>query len=113
MNENKRKTERFPTKAGLQAINSIDNGTLGILINLSTSGFMLMSGADSPEPDSIYQLKLVDTLDNELNITVGATCVWREEASTNDSYWCGFKFLDVPPEAQQALNDYLSQLIEE
>jgi len=108
--KNQRRQPRYPLKTAIQAINVIDGRSLGILTNLSAGGFLLMCGREGPKRGDIYQLHLLDPKAHSLDIMVGATCAWREEAHATNSFWCGFKFIDVSPEAQQALDRFLETL---
>jgi len=105
-----RRQPRYPLKTAIQAINVIDGRSLGILTNISAGGFLLMCGKGAPKRGDIYQLHLLDPKEHSLDIMVGATCAWREEAHATNSFWCGFKFIDISPESQQALNHFLERL---
>lgn len=105
-----RKHTRYMVRGTIQAINVVTSRSLGVLVNLSAGGFMLMCGKDAPRRGDILQLQLLDSREGRLDVTIGASCVWREEASATDSYWAGFKFLDVSPEAGKALDLFLEKL---
>jgi len=108
--KDKRKQKRYALNKTIQAINMLDGRSLGILINISAGGFMTMCGENSPRSGDILQLHLLDPKEKSLDITAGATCVWQEEAHASNSYWCGFKFIDVAPETREILNDFLEKL---
>ena len=110
MSINNRKQKRYTLKNTVQAINVVDGRSLGVLINISAGGFMLMCGKDGPKRGDLLQLHLLDVKEKSLDIKVGATCVWREEAHATDSYWSGFKFIDISPETQETLDNYLNKL---
>ncbi|RTZ77573.1 MAG: hypothetical protein DSZ01_06555 [Gammaproteobacteria bacterium] len=107
-----RKQKRYPLNKTTQAINMLDGRSLGILINISAGGFMTMCGENSPKRGDILQLHLLDAREKSLDITAGATCVWQEEAHASNSYWCGFKFIDVSPDTLEVLNAFLRDLEE-
>ena len=106
----KRKQKRYALNKTIQAINMLDGRSLGILINISEGGFMTMCGENSPQRGDILQSHLLDPKEKSLDITAGATCIWQEEAHASNSYWCGFKFIDVSPEAREFLNGFLRDL---
>lgn len=106
----KRKQKRFSLDQTIQAINILDGRSLGVLINISEGGFMTMCGENSPSRGDILQLHLLDPKEKSLDIMAGATCVWQEEAHASDSYWCGFKFIDLSSEAHEVLNNFLESL---
>ncbi len=68
-----------------------------------------MCTSDGPQRGDIFQFHLMDSKERLLDIIVGATCVWRAEAHAQGSFWCGFKFIDVSPEAQVALDAFLER----
>ncbi len=105
-----RKHPRYMVRGTIQAINMLTGRSIGVLINLSAGGFMLMCGKDAPHGGDILQLHLLDPKEGRLDVIIGASCVWREEASATDSYWAGFKFIDVSPEAGKALDLFLEKL---
>ncbi len=107
----KRRHPRFAPRATIQAINVINGRSLGIVSNLSRGGFMLMCGNNAPGRGEIFQLHLLDPREHELDIEVGATCIWREAASASGSYWCGFQFIDLSDDAAARLERYLDTLI--
>ncbi len=106
----KRKHPRFPPKTTIQAINVIDGRSLGVLVNLSMGGFMLMGGRSAPRPGEVYQLHLLDPAGHSLDLEVGATCIWQEPASAKGSCWCGFRFIDLSEPVRERLEAYLGEL---
>ena len=107
-----RKEKRYSLNKTIQAINVLDGRSLGILINISVGGFMAICGSNSPKRGDILQLHLFDAKDNTLDIRVGVTCVWQEEAHASNSYWCGFKFIDIAPETREILDAFLRDIEE-
>ena len=106
----KRAHERFSPRSTIRAVNTLDGRALGVLVNISSSGFMLISEEDHPTPGSIHQLQLVDLGNQELSISLGATCLWQEEASASNSYWSGFQIIDISDNNREQLIRYLKTL---
>jgi c-di-GMP-binding flagellar brake protein YcgR len=106
----KRKHKRFSLDKSIQAINVLDGRSLGVLINISEGGFMTMCGENSPRRGDILQLRLLDPEEKSLDIMAGATCIWQEEAHASNSYWCGFKFIDLSSDAHEVLSHFLEGL---
>ena len=102
--------QRLTPRSTIQAIDTLDGKALGVLVNISHSGFMLLSEEEHPEPGAIHQIKLQDLGNTELDISLGATCLWQEEASAANSYWSGFQIIDISDDNQEQLNRYLESL---
>jgi hypothetical protein len=85
---------------------------VGVLVNVSTNGFMLASEGHHPDSGALHQLKLLETDSQALNITLGARCLWEDEASAEDTYWSGFEIIDISEKDQQILNNYIESLKE-
>ena len=106
----RRKHPRYDLKTTVQAINVIDGRSLGVLTNISAGGFLLMCAGDFPQEGGVYQLRLLDSQKRSLDISVGAACIWRAKAHAEGNFWCGFKFIDVSPEARKELDAFLDRV---
>ncbi|WP_456403693.1 PilZ domain-containing protein [Thiolapillus sp.] len=106
----KRAHDRFSPRSTVQVINSLDGTSVGVLVNISSAGFMIVSEGTHPSPGSIHQLQLIDHKHGDPDITLGATCLWQDEASASDSYWCGFQIIDISAQDQAKLNGYIDSL---
>ena len=92
----------------LEICDQVTGNSLGRIVNISAEGFMLLS----QEPvitGTIYQLSLLDPTAQEAgkSINFGAEAVWCSEASHPESFWSGFRIIDIS-------NDdvlYIDQLI--
>lgn len=107
--DNRSQARRFP-QATIQIINTITGRTLGVLVNLSKGGFMMMSQGQGPNPGEIYQLQLLEPRNHELDLVTGATCLWRDEANAENCYWSGFQFIEMSPEARKTIQSQLLAL---
>lgn len=104
--------DRLSPRSTVEVINSLDGRPVGILVNISTVGFMIVSKGTPPSPGSIHQLQLIDPEKGDPKITLGATCLWQDEASASDSYWCGFQIIDISEKDHESLNSYITSLAE-
>jgi len=109
---NKRAHERFSPQSTIQIIDKLSGEAMGVLINISEGGFMMLSEGNCPESGDIHQVQLIDHDSGDPNISVGATCLWNDEANARHSYWSGFQIIDISPEDQAKLDSYL-QLLEQ
>lgn len=107
VSDNRRKLERREVEISVVAQNGVNDEPLGKLVNIHAEGLMIMS--DSPlDTDSIYQLELIlaAPINDQSSIPVVADCLWQSPASTDGSYWVGFKIVEV---SNKSL-DLISQL---
>ncbi|WP_457673872.1 PilZ domain-containing protein [Thiolapillus sp.] len=104
--------DRFSPTSTVQIIDRLDGTALGVLINVSKGGFMMLSEGNCPEAGEIRQVQLIDHETGDPDISVGATCLWHDEANARHSYWSGFQIIDISPEEQEKLDRYISSLEE-
>ncbi len=71
---------------------------------------MIVSEGEHPSPGTIHQLQLIDHNSGDPDITLGATCLWLDEASASDSYWSGFQIIDISAKDREILNNYIQSL---
>ena len=107
---NKRAHERFSPQSTIHVIDKLSGNAMGVLINISEAGFMMLSEGNCPEGGDIHQVQLIDHDSGDPNISVGATCLWNDEANARHSYWSGFQIIDISPEDQVRLDDYIELL---
>lgn len=92
----KRKSPRKIADEVLEVVDQITGALIGHVVNISAEGVMLLS----QEPivtGSVYQLELqlAETDGNKRPITFGAEAIWTTETSQPDSYWTGFRIIDI------------------
>jgi len=102
--------DRYSPRSTIEIVNTLDGKAVGVLVNISSEGFMIVSEGDHPGPGTIHQLQLLDHKKEVPEITLGATCLWQEEASASDSYWCGFQIIDISSKDRKTLDDYIKFL---
>lgn len=96
VSDNRRKLERREVEISVVAQNGVNDEPLGKLVNIHSEGLMIMS--EGPlDTESIYQLELVlaSPINDQTTIPVVADCLWQSPASTDGSYWVGFKIVEV------------------
>jgi len=105
-----RANERYSPQSTIEVTDTIADKSVGVLINISATGFMLASIGSHPIPGTLLQLKLIETENQSLDISLGASCLWKDEASAEDTYWSGFEIIDISDQDQQTLNNYIESL---
>ncbi len=95
MNE-KRYRSRRQVDMPIQVIDCNTLETLGMLANISTNGFMLIS-EQRIDPNRIYQLRLEFTqpIDGIDAIECGAESLWSDSAEDDPACWNGFHIIDI------------------
>ena len=77
--------------------------TVGQLVNLSVDGLMLMNNS-CVEPGTIRQLRIPLTSGTQTSeLSIGAECLWCEDANDSGSYWSGFHIIDISSADQKML----------
>ena len=108
----KRAYDRFSPQSTIQIIDKLSGTALGVLINISKAGFMMLSEGNCPEAGEIHQVQIIDHENGTPDFSVGATCLWNDEANARHSYWSGFQIIDISPEDQEKLDSYIALLKE-
>lgn len=103
MSEERRVAKRVDTQPGsIIVLDRISETSLGTIANISSTGFMLVTNRFI-DIDSVFQLNL-DSSSFSTSIDIGAVCLWTSEASSADSFWCGFHIIDISDSAQAELD---------
>jgi hypothetical protein len=93
----KRKSSRKIVDEVLEVSDQITSARLGRVVNISAEGLMLLT-QEPVVAGSIYQLKMeLPTTDGDdpQTIAFGAEAVWTTEASQPESFWTGFRIIDI------------------
>jgi hypothetical protein len=112
----KRKHERIALEAlGWRAelIDQLSGEKLGDVVNLSTSGLMIISSGPVA-CDSLYQVECVSRgpKGQEMRFDVGMRVLWTSPASQADTHWAGAQIIDIAPESGAALTALTRELVE-
>ncbi len=105
----KRKSSRKIVDEVLEVSDQITGTRLGRVVNISAEGLMLLT----QEPivaGSIYQLKmeLPNTGgDDPQTIAFGAEAVWTTEAGQPESFWTGFRIIDISSDDVLLIDDLI------
>lgn len=109
MNEERRSSARASINDDhIQIYDRNREQIIGIVANISETGFMLVSSEDI-EPGSVFQLEM--RIKDEGNIRFGATCLWSAEANTPNMHWQGFHIIDISSEAAQQMRQVMAHLL--
>lgn len=104
---NKRKQQRIELAAlGWRAelMDQLSGQKLGDIVNLSTSGLMIISSAPVA-CDSLYQVECVSSgpKGQEMRFALGMQVLWTSPASQVDTQWAGAQIIDISPASREAL----------
>ncbi len=102
--------ERYSPKSTVVVIDQMSARRIGIVINISRGGLMMLSEGESPQPGAIHQVSLIDEEQAGLDITVGIHCLWLDEANASNTYWSGYQIIDISDEDQAQLDAYIKRL---
>ncbi|MFN2310120.1 MAG: PilZ domain-containing protein [Gammaproteobacteria bacterium] len=103
-----RKAERKQIATQLPVVDVNTGHVVGDLADLSPEGFMILARMDLPM-NAVFQLSValpkvmrgVDTL------YFGAESLWCSDAYSPGLYWVGFQFIDISPQDQEVLEQFL------
>lgn len=84
------------------------NEVIGSLVNISLSGFMLITQKALPE-NYVFQFLVVFTASGQEKITikVGAESLWIQEVEDSEQRWVGFHIIDISPQDSALLGQLL------
>ena len=104
----KRKSPRKIADEVLQVSDQITGTHIGRIVNISAEGLMLLSH----EPivmGSVYQLEMeIPEGGGDIKrVAFGAEAVWTTEATQPDSYWTGFRIIDISSEGVLSIDDLI------
>ena len=105
---NKRRVARKRPDVSLRVTDAMTGEVVGQLGNLSMDGMMLI--AQSPiNEDALYQFtfQLPNSYGQLRPIEVGAHQLWADAPAVNGQAWIGFRFIDVAPDDEEVLANWL------
>jgi hypothetical protein len=82
---------------------------VGTIANISETGFMLVS-TEEIQPESVFQFELQFS-DRDINVQLGAVCLWNAEAGKAGVFWNGFHIIDISDQAQSQLQQVMQALL--
>lgn len=81
------------------------NELIGTLVNISVSGFMMISEKSLPE-NYVFQFKVVFSPGSEdaHTMELGAESLWTQEMEGSNQRWIGFHIIDISDEDKTTIN---------
>jgi hypothetical protein len=103
-----RRARRRKVPENVMVVDTMVDGVVGRLGNLSETGMLLMANAPLVE-DALYQFRfnLNDPRGREASIEVGAHLLWQDAAHASGQRWSGFRFITVPSEHMRQLREWI------
>ena len=103
-----RRARRRKVPENVMVVDTMVDGVVGRLGNLSETGMLLMANAPLVE-DALYQFRfsLPDARGRENVFEVGAHLLWLDRASAPGQAWTGFRFIAVPPDQAEQLRHWI------
>ena len=100
-----RRQPRRAVSGIVEVIDTMTDGVVGQLGNLSETGMLLIASAPLLE-DALYQLRFhLSGRGQALN--VGVHLLWSVAANTPGQSWCGFRFLTISDEQRAFIRDWV------
>lgn len=105
-----RKLERRELNESIAVLDTINGGTFGELVNLTTEGMMVIIDREI-ETQAIFQLALLlpEPINGDDQIVVGADCLWCRRAENFYRYWAGFQIIDASDRALEQIDALIQQ----
>jgi len=102
--------ERRVPNHPLQVVDAYSRDPLGVMVSLSTNGFMLISKAPI-EPNQTRTLAVQQPASEpgRSPLTMQASCLWCQKSSFSDEFGAWFEFRRISPENHDRLRQLSSQ----
>ncbi|AKC86137.1 PilZ domain-containing protein [Pseudoxanthomonas suwonensis] len=100
-----RRAPRRHVTDSVPVIDTMTDGIVGQLGNLSESGMLLIASAPLVE-DGLYQLRF-HLGGRSSPINVGVHVLWSVAANTPGQSWCGFRFLTISEEQRAHIREWV------
>lgn len=109
MGSEKRRHERIQLSSPLKAIDTLSGDCLGLLVNVSFEGLMLIG--EKPVVDgAVYQVEIPLGDEGAQTLSAGIECLWSSEADSEDKNWSGYRIIDISEDGKLLLEKIVSQL---
>ena len=104
----KRQSTRKIADEVLEVSDQITGTQIGRVVNISAEGLMLLS-QEPVVTGSVYQLKMqIPGPDGEIKrVCFGAEAIWTTETNQPDSFWTGFRIIDISNEDVLSIDDLI------
>lgn len=92
----KRSNPRKICDTRIDILDAESNEVIGTLVNISVSGFMMISEKSLPE-NYVFQFKVVFSpgAADSHTIQLGAESLWVQEVEGSNQRWIGFHIIDI------------------
>jgi len=109
MGSEKRRSERFDVSSPLNVVDTISAQSLGIIVNVSAEGMMVLGAKDIVE-GAVYQVDVpITSADNRI-LKLAIECLWSAEADSGGKYWSGYQVIDISDDNKVVLDQLISEL---
>jgi len=109
MGSEKRRSERFDVSSPLNVVDTISAESLGIIVNVSAEGMMVLGAKDIVE-GAVYQVDVpIASADNRI-LKLAIECLWSAEADSGGKYWSGYQVIDISEDNRVVLDQLISEL---
>lgn len=108
MDDNRRRLKRHGLVINIDVRDTVENCTVGKLVNIHKQGLMIMSSRPL-NFEQVYQLELSVA---EQLVPLSADCLWQSPASSDDCFWVGFKIVELPGSSAEAIDSIIEQYTE-
>ena len=107
MNEHRRNKRKQADRA-IEVMNAMTGAAMGRIGNISVDGMMMIAYTPIRE-DALYQISfhLPDGRGAAHPIEIGMHEQWTEQSGGAGQYWAGFRIIDISPDDQARLSDWI------
>ncbi|MCW8943760.1 MAG: PilZ domain-containing protein [Sedimenticola sp.] len=104
----KRSQPRKICDARIDIINADTDQVIGSLVNISNSGFMMITNQSLPE-NYVFQFKIAFEIekDDTQVVQVGAESLWIQEVEGSEQCWIGFHIIDISDSDQKLIDSLI------
>ena len=104
-----RRSRRKRVQATIDVFDAIADKPIGQVGNLSSEGMLLISNRPL-RADALFQFAfaLPAPAGKPHRLEIGVHEQWNEPASIGGQYWAGFRIIDISPEDQKVLDNWLN-----
>lgn len=109
MNE-QRSSPRKKANAGIQIIDTATNKSIGHLVNISLTGFMLITDQSLPE-GHLFQLEIAlpESAAGIVTVSFGAESLWNQDVPSSKNHWVGFQIIDIADSDSALIEQLISE----
>jgi hypothetical protein len=105
-----RRSRRKRVQSAIQVFDALSDKPIGYVGNLSSEG-MLLIGNRALRADALFQFTflITNTATRKTHrAEIGVHEQWSEPANVEGQYWAGFRIIDISPDDQKVLDDWMN-----